>query len=148
MPSSDEVSWAQFDRFVLSGVPHAIDIAHDLAGSILTIPVAPAFDLTIADLCFYSPVHFAYRRGMLLRFLRVLEVLRDDANWERLRSCRSAQHTLIDSFTETASKRDGECLDLLRAWMQLQSESNPRLEKSATILLSNRQSLRLPASKV
>ena len=141
MPSSDEVNWVQFDKFVLSGVPHAIDIAHDLARSTLTIPVAPTFDLTNADLLFYGPVHFAYRRGMLLRFLRVLEVLRDDANWERLRSCRSAQHTLIDSFTETASRMDSECIDLLRAWMQMQSESNLRLEMSATILLSNLQSL-------
>jgi hypothetical protein len=131
MPTSDELSWAQFDKFVLCGVPHAIDIAYDLARSALTIPVSPNFDVTTADLIFYSPVHYAYRRGILSRFLGVLETVRDDANWECLRTCRSAQHTLIETFAETSSRNDRECLDLLYSWMELQYKSKHALERSA-----------------
>lgn len=120
MPTSDEMGWAQFDRFVRSGVPHAMDIAIDLANSSLSVPTSPSFDTEVADLLFYGPIHFAHRRGVLARFLRVLEVLRGNEHWQFLRKCRSAQLTLIESVADTSLCEDREYIELLCAWMQVQ----------------------------
>ena len=123
MPSSDVVSWTQFDRFVRSGVPHAIDIAKDLAKSPLSVPEPPSFDSQNAELLFYNAVHLAHRREVLPRFLNILEKLRCHEHWEHLRNCRSAQITLIETLAETSLQEDREFIDLLNLWMQVQSVS-------------------------
>ena len=116
-PSSSESSWCQFDRFVRAGVPHAMDIAQDLSRSSLSIPGAPTFDLQAADLLFYGPVHSAHRRGILARFLKVMEELSGHDSWAILRNCRSAQLTLIETFETDSQSNDSECVALLCLWM-------------------------------
>lgn len=116
-PSSNEFSWVQFDRFVRAGVPHAMEIAQALANSSLAVPESPFFDLPAADLLYYGPVHAAFRRRVLGRFLTVVEALRNHQSWEVLRNSRSAQLTIIEAFLQTTLTNDNECVELLALWM-------------------------------
>jgi len=117
LQSSSENSWCQFDQFLRAGVPHAMDIAQGLSRSNLSVPSAPSFDLQAVDLLYYGPVHSAHRRGVLARFLKVMEELRRHDSWESLRKCRSAQLTLIETFQTTSQSNDIECVALLCSWM-------------------------------
>lgn len=119
--SSIENSWCQFDRFLRAGVPHAMDIAQGLSRSNLLVPSAPSFDLQAVDLLYYGPVHSAHRRGVLARFLKIMEELRGHDSWEILRNCRSAQLTMIETFQTSSQSNDSECVALLCSWMSSRS---------------------------
>jgi len=134
-PSTNETIWYQFDRFVRAGVPHAIEIAQVLSRSSLSVLGAPSFNLQDVDLLFYGPVHSAHRRGVLARFLKVMEELRGHEAWEFLRNCRSAQLMLLETL-ETASKNsDSECVAILCLWMSEKS-ALPIVSESSPILIS------------
>lgn len=122
--SANQTSWIQFDQFVRTGVPHAVDIAKVLADSSLVVPISPSFDLSDADLLYYGPVHSANRQKVLSRFLFVLEKLRFHPSWDVLRNCCSAQLTLIETLSQTSLPNDNECVELLASWMKIHSSTS------------------------
>lgn len=97
--------WHQFSRMFHSGVPHAVDIASGLSGSSLLIPSAPRFDPCRADLCFYGPVHLAYRQGVLTQFLRTMEALKATGLWQNLRTSRGLQLQLVVDYLDHGKGR-------------------------------------------
>jgi hypothetical protein len=129
MPSD---GWMEFDRQVLGGVPHAVDIAHHLSCTDLSFPRSEVAigkgSVEEFDLPFYCVVHAAHRKGVLRRFLILLERLRDHATWETIRGSRSAQMVLLEQFLVQWRCDDGECFELLSAWLDTHGEEwNPEL---------------------
>lgn len=113
MRSFDTKRWAQFDRFIRSGVPDALDIARALASSNLTFPKSPNFDQATADVLFYGPVHTAYRHDIIVKFLTILELLRSRNEWEYVRQNRPAQQLLIDIIMDAPLREDFDIVSIL-----------------------------------
>lgn len=113
--------WEGFTKQHLAGVPHAVDIAFHLSSCQLTYPGMVGNDrnceLAEVDLPFYCIVHNAYRKGILRRFLLLMERLKLHPQWFHLRSCRNAQQIVLDQFLLQWKCDDEECFQLLSSWL-------------------------------
>ena len=109
--------WHQFDRMVLGGVPHALNIARALAGFRLRVPNSPDFDASDADLAFYAPIHQAYRSNVLPRFLKVMQTLRPHPLWKSLRDSRSAQSIIVEDCSVSQLESPEAIVARLDYWL-------------------------------
>lgn len=116
--SRPDPGWIQFERMVLGGVPHALNIAVALNACGLTIPNSPHFDSRDVDLAFYGPVHHAYRLQVLTRFLSIMEALRPHPLWRQLQVCRMAQLAIVDECS-SSPENEGSILERQDRWFQL-----------------------------
>jgi len=121
--SNSRDGWLEFDRQVLWGVPHAVDIAHHLTCTPLTYPLEGEQNPD-SDILFYCVLHTAYRKGVLRRFLLLMERLRGHRLWSSIRECKLVQRVLIENFMVQWHCDDDECYELLASWLEVQSESS------------------------
>ena len=117
------VAWLQFETMMRTGVPHAMDIASELAQSSLEIPLPSHVPKPVIDLEYYCVVHRAYRAGVLPTFLAAMQDLKQTGFWNRVQNCQSTQMWILQFCLESGKRSQLERLESIQARLSEEADS-------------------------
>lgn len=110
-------AWAQFEMMLRAGVPHATDIAAELARHNLLSPLATTDQSQQADLQFYSVIHRAYKVNVLPAFLNILERLKGGRCWSPIRNSQDLQLWIVQQCIECQNLQLSEAEDRIQSYL-------------------------------